>query len=72
VHWAKTAGWPSSASSKRIWRSPSSTLPVLLGMIGDWIENVIQLGQLQRYIDSGKSALDPGPFFGAVLQQTSS
>lgn len=42
-------------------------LPVLLGMIGDWIENVIQLGQLQRYIDSGKSALDPAAILRSSL-----
>jgi hypothetical protein len=56
-----------------LWKSELSwspwlvMLPVVLGMIGDWIENVIQLDQLQRYINAGKNGLDAGAIFRSSL-----
>ena len=44
-----------------LWKSELSwspwivMLPVVLGLIGDWIQNVIPLDQLQRYINAGNA-----------------
>jgi hypothetical protein len=42
-------------------------LPILLGMIGDWIENTIQLDQLRHYIDAGRKGLDPAAILRSSL-----
>ena len=49
------------------WSAWLVMLPVLLGMAGDWIENTIQLDQLQRYIDAGKPGLDAGAIVRSSL-----
>src|SRR5688572_20140289 len=35
-------------------------VPVAVTMIADWAENLIQLSQLQLYMENGKDALQPG------------
>jgi hypothetical protein len=59
-------GWMLSMSG-RAWSPWLVALPVLAGMVGDWFENVIQLGQLQRYIDAGRQGLDTGAIFRSSL-----
>jgi hypothetical protein len=34
-------------------------LPVALAMLADWTENLVQLGQLGRFVDGGDDALQP-------------
>lgn len=35
-------------------------IPVAITVLADWTENLVQLGQLQRYADGGKDALHTG------------
>jgi len=58
-------GWLLMASGTT-WRPWLVMLPVVVGMIGDWTENLIQLDQLPRYMPSGPSGLDAG----AILQSS--
>jgi hypothetical protein len=34
--------------------------PVLLGVLADWTENLVQLGQMRRFVDHGPHALQEG------------
>ena len=56
---ALSLGWVLSMSGLS-WSPWLIVLPVVIGVVGDWAENLIQLEQLQRYIDKGKDGLDPG------------
>lgn len=54
---ALSLGWLLSLSGLS-WHPWLVVLPVLIAMGGDWVENSIQLRQLQRYIDAGRAGLD--------------
>jgi hypothetical protein len=34
-------------------------VPIVVTLLADWIENLVQLGQMDRYLTMGKEALQP-------------